>query len=237
MRYIKSKSDLRIKVCYTPEELATLAVAEDIKNIFEIAKNNHNIEDAKKHVAKLSEKRGNNSKSYEYFVGILDLYELFEQECEFCFNLKPSFNPSLATITSSEDLNLFKVDPPDIIVLNKGGFHDFELKRYRNPLEVSLLLEFLNEKIINYYSDHNKNYLIILQPKPNTEVSLDVFHNLRGELVKLNKNLGIIAFSSNIDNQKSVLIKVWPQFEILQRPFLSGSEQIKRIFLKRTPNE
>lgn len=227
MKYYKTNQQL--KVCLTAQELAHLTLSKDFPAIVEIARNNlQNLDNAQIFTNKLASKSAN-SKVHEYFTAILDLYELFNNDCQFCFNLNDRFNQRSDDINTLDDLEKHRLDPPDVIVYYQKNYYDFELKRYRGELNTESLFDFINTKIITHYSDHNCNYYIILQPIPNSVLNLDIFENLHQKISQLKRNLGKIAFSLNNDNKEMLLISVFPVFAINKRPFVSGSEYINKI--------
>lgn len=223
------KTNQEIKICFTPQELVCLTLSRNLPTIMNIAKNNlQNLNNAKILINDLSQKSAN-SKDHELFVAIFDLYQLFNNNCQFCFNLNDRFNPVSDRINTLNELEKYRVDPPDIIVHYQNNFHEFELKRYKEELNLKSLFDFINKKIISHYSDHNCNYYIILQPIPNSVLKLDIFKNLHNKLKKLKRNLGKIVFSLNNNNKEMLLITVFPELIFDKRSFISGSEQVKKI--------
>jgi hypothetical protein len=229
MKYYKTNQQL--KVCFTAQELACLILSEDLSAIIKIARNNlQNLDGAKILTNKLAQKSAN-SKVHEYFVAIFDLYELFNNDCQFCFNLNDRFNQASNNIITLDDLEKYKEDPPDVVIYFQKNFYDFELKRCREELSVKSLLDFIKKKIITHYSDHNCNYFIILQQITNSALNLDIFKKLHKKLNKLKRNLGKIAFSLNNNKKEMLLINVFPKLTISKRPFVPGSEYLKKILL------
>lgn len=209
--------------CFAPHELAFLVLSKDFPVILKIAENNlKNLNNAKILTNKLTQ-TSVNSKAYEYFIAIFDLYELFHDNCQFCFNLNSKFNQSSDRINTLDDLEKYRLDPPDIIVYHQKNLLDFEFKRYRGKLSTELLYDFINRKIINHYSDYKCNYYIILQPAPNTTLDLDIFENLHKKINKLNRKIGKIAFSLNNNNKEMLVVSIFPDLTISKRPFMQGS--------------
>lgn len=219
MIFFKSKSDLKLKICFTPQELAVLLLTKDILAVTNIAKNNlSNLDEAKKLTVKLA-KVSANSKDYELFTAIFVLYDLFDSTCQFCFNLNSKFSLNKGRINKLEDLEKFKEDTPDVIVYHQNGFYDFELKRYRGKLNVDALFDFINKKIISHYSDHNRNYFIILQPEAYKQLPQNLFKNLNIKLNKLKRNFGMIAISLNNNNKEMLTVMVYPDLKIFKSQF------------------
>lgn len=228
MRYLKNNQ--RLLVCFSIQELIALLLLKDFRKIYGLAINNlYDLEKAKEPVFKLS-KISANSKNYEIWVGIFDLYEEFNRDCEFCFYLKGDFDPHKDSINSLSDLEKFKEDPPDIAIYHKGQFAEFELKRFRDKLSEQDLFDFIDKKIIRHYSDLY-NFLIVLQPKPWTNLSFEIFKALHKKIVeqKLERNLGKIVFSFNQNNREMVFVTVFPELNYRKRTFKKGSEQVKKI--------
>jgi len=229
MKFIKSKPDLMLKICFTAQELSELILKKDYCSILNISSTwdrDHNI--SKKQILKLVN-INTKSKIYEYYTAIFDLYDQFERNCNFCFNLKQSFNPSKDKIRSILDLEKYKDDPPDVIVSYKSNHYDFEIKRYKEKFLFEAFISFLNKNIISHYSDHQRNYLIILQLQPYTQITLEIFDELNIYLKNLNKDLGVISFSFNSNNEYMITVQIWPVLTIQKRTFQSGSQQFKNI--------
>ena len=158
------------------------------------------------------------STDYEFFISILDLYKQFNKECDFCFNLNSKFNFKKDIIKNLDELSHFREDPPDVIVKWRGNFFEFELKRYRGKLTADSLFSFIRDKIIMHYSGYS-NFLIILQPKPGTGLSFNIFKDIHTRIKKLNRYNGIIGFSLNDNNKELILARVSPKLEIYKVPF------------------
>lgn len=222
------KTDQKLKVCFTIQELACLVLSKNLPEIIDIARNSGALKNSKILTNNLAQKSAN-SKEHELYVALFDLYELFKNECQFCFNLKDTFNLKLNAINTFNDLEKFNNDPPDVIVYHQNNFYEFELKRYRGELSAKSLFDFIIKKIITHYSDHNCNYYIILQPRPYSALNLDIFENLHKKIIQLKRNLGKIAFSVNNDNKEMILINVFPELAINKRPFIQGSKYIDKV--------
>lgn len=210
MKFLKKSQ--KILVCFEAQELITLLLSKDLKKILKLTTDNlDNLKNVGQRISQLVT-QSTNSKDYELWTGVFSLYEEFERNCEFCFYLKDTFNPKKDTIITFTDLLKFKQDPPDIVVYHRGSFFEFELKRYRDSLSENNLLAFISKKIINYYSDPY-NFLIILQPKPHTFVSLNIFKALHENVVQLalKRNIGKIAFSFNQNNKEMIFVTVFPK--------------------------
>lgn len=230
MEFIKIND--KMLICFSAKELTELLLSKNNKKILVLAKNNlKNLRNTKKDILQIA-RTSANSKDYELWTGIFSLYEEFKGDCKFCFYLKDTFSMDKDTITTIQDLEKFKEEnsPVDIAVLNKDGLHKFQLKRYRKKLTEAELWTFVEEKIIKHYSNA-LNFLIILQPKPGSSLSLDIFKSLHNRLIRLKliKTPGKIFFHYNRMNKNFVFVEIFPEFRISERPFKKGSEQIKEI--------
>lgn len=218
MRVLKVKGQL--KACFSAKEIANLLISKFFTQLFsaENLKNEPYDSVAVSSYIKILSNQSTDSIDYELFTAILDLYEQFEKNCEFCFNLKNTFNPSKDNINNIDDLYSQREDPPDLIVLYKNNFYDFELKRYRDEFTFDKLSSFIKRKIINHYSGKS-NFLIILQLKPNSSVDLNLFKELH-ENLKIERNQpGIIGFSMNNNNEEMILIRILPELTIDKRQY------------------
>ena len=189
----------QLKVCFSSKEIANLLVLRFFSQLFSAGKlynepyDSSAVSDYIKQLANQSV----DSTDYELYTSILDLYEQFEKNCEFCFNLKNTINPKSIEIVSIEDLYRYREDPPDVIVRHKNNFYEFELKRYRDAFTFDKLYDFLKRKIIMHYSGKT-NFLVILQLQPNSNINLKIFKRLHERLKKETNQPGIIGFSLNI---------------------------------------
>ena len=212
------KTNGRYCICLSAKELTIMLVTKFFKDLTsEISSEKLNEADISNHIKKLSD-RSVDSHDYEYFASILDIYEHFEENCDFCFYLKPSYDYKKEQIKTLDDLTRYKEDPPDVVILYKENFYEFELKRYREEVAVDPIYDFIKKKIINHYSG-KRNYFIIFQPKPFSGISFKEFKELH-EKIKKEKNVpGIISFSLNNDNKEMMLIQIFPDLKISKRKY------------------
>jgi len=171
------------------------------------------------------------SKDYEYWTAVFSLYEDVGVGSEICFYLKDTFNPGKDTITSYDDLEKFKEDPPDVIIKQKtSGFLEFELKRYRDELTEDGLFYFIDKKIFKHYGTAY-NFFIILQNKPGTQIPSSIFKNLHKRIKNISpkRNLGRICITFNANNQHSIFAHIYPKLSVYKKPFVSGSDQVKSM--------
>ncbi|MDP3948191.1 MAG: hypothetical protein Q8P87_00600 [bacterium] len=213
------KADGQLKACFSSKEIASLLISKFFTQLFSAEKLKNEPYDSNvvsDYIKKLAD-HSVDSTDYEFFTSILDLYEQFEKNCEFCFNLKNTFNPNVNKITSIDDLYLYREDPPDVIVLYKNNFYEFELKRYRDEFTFDKLYTFLKKKIIMHYSGKS-NFLVILQLKPNSNIDLNIFKELHKSLKKEINKPGIIGFSLNNNNEEMILVRILPELNMNKRP-------------------
>lgn len=216
-------------VCFSAQELLMILISDFFSKLSTKVKN-EGFDSTKisKYIKQLSDKSVDSRDEYEYYVAILDLYEQFEKNCSFCFNLKDTFNYKTDIIKSFQDLQKHREDPPDVIVKYKNQYYEFELKRYRGVISVQSLFEFIKRKILDHYSGKS-NYLVVLQPAPGSGLSYDDFKELH-ELVKKEKNQpGMIGLSLNNDNKEMILVRILPEIQVHKRKFNSEVNQYADI--------
>lgn len=210
----------QLKACFSSKEIATLLISKIFSQLLSTKKINNESYDSyavSDYIKKLADKSVD-STDYEFFTSILDLYEQFEKNCEFCFNLKRTFNPNVTKITSIDDLYRYREDPPDVIVLYQNNFYEFELKRYRDEFNFDKLYAFIKKKIILHYSGKS-NFLVVVQLKAYTNIDLNIFKLLHERLKKETNQPGIIGFSLNNNNEEMILIRVLPELNMSKRPY------------------
>lgn len=218
MKILKIKGQLI--ACFSPKEITFLLVSRFFTQLFSAEKLKNEPYDSivvSDYIKKLA-KNSADSTDYELFTSVLDLYEQFEKNCEFCFNLKNTFNLQVNRITNIDDIYRYREDPPDVIVLYKNNFYEFELKRYREEFAFDKLYSFLKKKIILHYSGKS-NFLVILQLKPNSNIDLNIFKKLHEKLKKETNQPGIIGFSLNKNNEEMILVRILPELDISKRSY------------------
>lgn len=200
------------RVCYHAEDLLQLILLEiDPTNLL------------KSNITELEKKHSN--KLYEYFVAISLLYDDFNKNCEFCFNLKQSFDPGRNEIHFISDLEKYRDNTPDIIVLYEGKYYYFELKRYRGEFSKESILKFIDDKITRYSSELGYNYLIILQLPEYTEIQLKIFEEISKSISEIKHK---IVFSCN-SNTNNLFINITPEFNYRETKFRLLSSIVKDI--------
>lgn len=227
MKFLKHKQ--KILICFTPQELTVLLLSKHFKILVNLALNNiNNLEKAKIIASQLGEKFAN-SKNYELWTGIFYLYDDFEKNCYFCFYLKDNIEINKILIRNLDDFEKIKEDPPDIVIYNEGKFAEFELKRYRGNLNEKDLYDFIEKKIIKHYSK-SYNFLILLQPKPWTKLSYEIFKKTCEKIKKnSSKNLEKIVISFNQSNKEIIYVSIYPELIFIKKKFLKGGDKIKEI--------
>lgn len=203
------------RVCYNAEDLLQLILLEiDPINLL------------KSNITQLAKKHSN--KLYEYFVAISLLYDYFNKNCEFCFNLKQSFDPGRNEINSISDLEKYRDDPPDIIVLYEGKYYYFELKRYKGVFSVESIVKFINNKIIQHYNspELSYNYLIELQLPEYTHIELNIFEEVSKSINGIKHK---IIFTCNANNSNNMFFTLTPEFKYYENKFRLLSSIVKDI--------
>lgn len=208
------------KLCLSARELARMNIVSFFIKLF-ANKNLHDKQydskEVKEFISKLA-KNSIDSKEYEYYTAMLDLYHAFEKNCDFCFKLKRNFNPHQDTIKTIEDIEKFKDDPPDIIVRYKKSDYPFELKRYRGDITFDDIFNFIKKKIIDHYSG-KQNFLIILQPSSGSKIDLSIFKRIHEQLKNEKNQPGYIGLTFNHNNMEIVTVRVFPNFDKYTRPY------------------
>jgi len=210
----------KLVMCFSAKEIASLLILKFFSQLFskkELRDEPYDSKNILNYITDLS-KQSVDSKDYEFYVGILNIYELFEKQCKLCFYLKPTVDFKVNKITSIDDIYSYREDPPDIVVLYKEELYEFELKRYRDKFSLDKLLDFLRKKIIRHYSG-KQNFLIILQLKPYSNIDLDIFRQLHEKLKTEKNQPGIIGFSFNKNNEEMILIRILPELGISKRSY------------------
>ncbi len=175
-----------------------------------------------------------NSKEHEYWMAIFSLMSEFGEQSEIGFYLEDKFNKGKDHIDSLKDLETFKQENNqcDVIIKNKRKVYEFQLKRYRDEWSEKALSDFIKKKILQY-SDPT-NYLITIQSNIVGPISLDLLENLSSNLGKLTikKDLGIICFTFNANNEHTITVRIYPDYRVTKQPFVSGSDQVKKLYNK-----
>lgn len=219
-------------ICLTAKEIVSLLMHHNVKKIVDIG-SKYPKDEAEKIVTEMAKEDTKERDEHEFWTMIFGLYQDFENNCEFCFQLKDSFDPRITPITTFEELVLAKTDPPDVIVLYNKKYYDFELKRYlEKSVDKESVLKFLETKVFRCTEPYN--FYIILQPKSQSVISYnsfqDVFNELKTKYPSINQRR--IGFSLNENNEFVTTIWVYPKFEISKYPFVSGSKQMNDILAK-----
>lgn len=224
------KSQGRLKACYSSSEILNLLLYEFLLKILsnnKLQNKEYNSPEVSEYIKKLAI-NSVDSKEYEYYVAILDLYNQFKKNCDFCFNLNNKFDSKKHKLQNINELNLYKEDPPDVIVKYEKQFYEFELKRYRGPLNFESLYDFVYKKIMIHYSGKT-NFLITLQPNPNSTINFNIFKKLHKTLKTLKNQPGIISFSFNNENKEFILIQILPNLYQSRRKYESEINAVSKL--------
>ncbi len=220
-----TKSIEGYKLSISAKELAEMNVSNFFVKLFSnksLLDKPHDSKEVKDFIEQLA-KKSIDSKEYEYYSALLDLYYVFEKNCDFCFNLKNNFDSKQDQIETIDDIEKFKDDPPDVIVKYKGFEYPFELKRYRGKVTFEALYNFIKTKIMIHYSGQ-QNFLVILQPDRGANIDLDIFKQLHEKLKKERNQPGYIGLTFNHDNIEIVTIRVLPELEKYTRPYIAEND-------------
>lgn len=227
MSIIKTNGSLQAS--FSDHELTTMIISKFFANLSDgLIRNEYTLETISEHIKKLANKSVDDTTEYEYLTAILELKEQFDNDCKFNFKLKDSFNPKKDIIKNIEDLNRFKIDPPDVIISFKDNLYEFELKRYREELDLDHLFAFIKNKILDHYSI-KANYFIILQPKLFMEFKFSIFEELSQKIKNENKDIGIISLSMNNNNTEMITTQLFPKFESWKRPYKKETVEIAEM--------
>src|SRR3989339_771918 len=86
------KTDGKFKICFSAKELTLLVIAKFFSDLAKkIKKGSIDTLDISSYIKQLADQTAD-STDYEFFTSVLDLHEQFEKNCEFCFNLKITFD-------------------------------------------------------------------------------------------------------------------------------------------------
>lgn len=228
MQLIKSIDGYQF--CLSAKELAQMNIIDFFIKLFS-NKNLHdkpyNSKEVKEFISKLAE-NSINSKEYEYYTALLDLYHAFEKSCDFGFRLKRNFDPKQHTINTIEDLEKFRDEAPDVIVKYKNSDYPFELKRYRGKVDFGDIYAFIKNKIIDHYSG-KQNFLIVLQPAAGSVIDISIFKRIHEQLKGEENQPGYIGLSFNYGNKEIITIRVLPKLEKYVRPYNSETDLFSEL--------
>lgn len=226
MNIIKTNGSLQAS--FSDHELTTMIVSKFFANLADgLNRKEYSIDKINDYIKKLADKSVDTTE-YEYLTAVLELKHQFDDNCRFNFKLKDSFNLKKDTIKNIDELNKFKIDPPDVIVDFKDNLYEFELKRYRDELDLDHLFVFIKNKILDHYSI-KANYFIILQPKPFVKFDFNIFKELAKKITDENKDLGIISLSMNNNNTEMITTQLFPEFKSWKRPYENEAIEISEM--------
>lgn len=229
MNIIKANGSLQAS--FSDHELTTMIVSKFFANLADgLNCKEYSIDKINDYIKKLADKSADTTE-YEYLTAVLELKHQFDDNCRFNFKLKDSFDLKKDTIKNIDDLNKFKIDPPDVIIDFKNNLYEFELKRYRDELDLDHLFVFIKNKILDHYSI-KENYFIILQPKAFVKFDFSIFKGLSQKIREENKDLGIISLSMNNNNTEMITTQLFPEFKSWKRPYKSETIEISEMLYK-----
>lgn len=214
------KSNQGYQICLAPKKLTQMVTSAFFVRLFSNKKlynKSYNSKEVKEFIQELSKKTVD-SQECEYYTELLELYYLFNKNCDFCFKLKDSYNPKKDSIRTINDLTKFRDETPDVIVRYQKLEYYFELKRYRGEVTFEAIYNFVKRKIINHYSE-KLNFLITLQPQIGSLIDLDIFKKIHEKLRREKKQPGVIGFTFNHDNKEIFTVRICPKLEKYVRPY------------------
>lgn len=214
--------------CFSPKELANLLI-NDFHIKFIRGLSNPKLKNTTLRGYILN--NSSESRDYEYYVAIFDLYELFNKDCEICYSLNKKFALRESVINTIDDLIYYREEFPDVIVRFKKKYFEFELKRYKGKINLESLYDFIVKKIIRHYSGKT-NYLILLQSEPGSKLSYLMFKRLHKKLKQEGNFPGYLGISFNANNREMVSVRIFPELNQFKRPLRNGSEQIADLIQK-----
>ncbi len=233
MNYCKLKNDRLL--CFAKSELLRLfKIAKQAEIRQEMIKKNLSFDDLRndyskmKKVAKeIGERGARDRDEHEIFAALFSFIDFYEDGSEICFKLKTDFDINKNKITSLQDLNKFRDDPPDFIIRSSDGLREFELKRYRDKLGTEEIFEFLKKKVAHYGNNlGDVNLLLVLQPPAYSLSNID-FQELHTKLRSLNlKFQGQILISYNENNKEDVINQVYPDLTTTRIPLRLPSAKL-----------
>lgn len=215
-------------VCFKKEELQNIfSIAKKEKLLEEVKKQGLSLRDLQNDYRKMeslasviADKTSSDTDDHEIFASIFMFVDFYELGSEICFELKDNFNTSKDKITTLNDLNNFRSDPPDFIIKSGDDFREFELKRYRNGLATNEVFSFLKRKIEYYGNGLGLANLLVMVQSKGGDISKVDFHKINTDLKSLNlKFQGQVLISYNENNQKMIINQVFPELTTTKIPF------------------
>ncbi|MCR4328484.1 MAG: hypothetical protein NUV53_03110 [Patescibacteria group bacterium] len=233
--YIKNINKRQF-ICFTQNELSSLYKAAKLKQLMQemsargvtlkdLAGNHSRMEE----IANMVGDRGAADRDeHEIFAGLFVFAQFYGNDSEICFELQDSFSPQRDRIVSLADLiNLRKTDTEsDFMIKAEDGFRDFQLKRYRGPLQTQAILDFIIG-VVRHYGNNlgDTNLLIQLQSPSYTHMDAD-FHDLHNQIASIGfPFLGQVLVSYNDNNKSQAIIQVHPKLTKTEIPLLLPSQR------------
>lgn len=233
MNYYKIKNNQI--VYFSKSELSRLfEVAKKSELIGETIKQGLSFDDLRSDYSKMEklanfvgERGAQDRDEHEIFASLFVFLDFYEAGSEACFRLQDDFNPGKERIASLQDLNKFRADPPDFIIKSKGGFRQFELKRYRDGLNTEEIFSFIKKKVAHYGNDLGDMNLLLALQSSAYDVSTINFHELNARLKSLSlKFQGQILISYNENNKEMVINQIHPKLTTSRIPIILPSTKL-----------
>lgn len=214
-------------LCFSKEELSKLfGSAKKAELIEEIENQNLFINNLRGNPQKMhkiakiiSDKTSQHRDDHEIFAVLFVFFNFYGSDSEICFKLKNEFNVDKDKISSLNDLNKYRSDPPDFIIKSKDGFREFEMKRYRDKLNTKSIFEFIKRKIEHYCNNlGDMNLLLVLQSEAYDVSNID-FNKLYENIKSLNFRFkGQILIFYNENNKDGIINQVYPDLTTTRIP-------------------
>lgn len=232
MRYVAKENIL----CFSKDELRKLHKDSKIPELLqEMARRGISFDDLRasptsmQEIANVVGDRGASDRDeHEVFAALFSFSRFYEPGCEVCFEVNRNFDPTNPQITTLADLNRYRqgVNTSDFMIRSNDGFRRFELKRYRGTMDAQNIFEFIREKIAHYANNlGDTNLLIQLQPVPYSRTHIE-FQEIHENLQALGlKFQGEVLISFNQNNEKHILVQVYPGISKHEIPIELPSNQ------------
>jgi hypothetical protein len=208
-------------VCFREEELKTLFEnAKGMEILEEMQKRKVSFDDLRKDKQKIwniantiGSKTAEDKNDHEIFAVLYGLLRFFEKNSQICFELKNNFDIK-KQIKNLTDLKKVRKENTlsDFIIKSKGGFSQFQLKRYRNKPTTNDLLKFIKSKLSHYCNNLGDTSLLIALQSKEEDISKIDFYKINEEIKKIDlKSNAQILISYNESNKFEVLNQVYPE--------------------------
>lgn len=154
--------------------------------------------------------------------------------CEFYFGIKESGHVCFVKKDDSEVENIESLaelksvikqsDDVDFVIRNDKASRIVQLKRYPGlylKFDKSSILSFLTKKMAGY-TETNNTFALLLQPRPEDLFSFELIKDIHDDLLHMKDkiNFGEILIVFNLNNEKMTLARVYPSFDVVDKPIV-----------------